>query len=366
MAESWDPPVNPPVKPGAGEGDGGAGIRRAVLTGATGFLGGALLEELLRRGVPVLALGRDSGRLRQELPAGVECGVFDLEDPRPPEGLLPGDVVMHCAALLGNAEADRDTYLRCNTRAVVVLAEAARDAGAALFQFVSSVSAHGPIASASQPLREDSPFRPASLYGESKAQAERGLARVDGLRVQVLRPPVIYGPGANSHSSASKLFRLLRGPVFFRRGAGRHAFNVMARENLVDAMILLARRGQTEAPVRAADPDNLPPLPDTWMLRDDPCPSMRQMQDWICAEYGRRPLILPLPWCLLAGLGALGDALRARGKRFPFSREIARGFGTDGYLSDVSRLRAVGWHPALEPREAVGRTARAYMDTVAK
>lgn len=346
----------------AGPGDDGAGIRRAVLTGATGFLGRALLEELRRRGVAVLALGRDPARLRRELPADVDCGAFDLEDPRPPAGLRPGDVVMHCAALLGNAEADRDTYLRCNTRAVVVLAEAARDAGAALFQFVSSVSAHGPIATRERPLREDSPFRPASLYGESKALAERELARLEGLRIQVLRPPVIYGPGANSHSSASKLFRLLRGPLFFRRGSGRHAFNVMARENLVEAMILLAERGLRESPSTAPDPGHLPPLPDTWMLRDDPCPTMREMQEWIGAAYGRRPLILPLPWCLLAGLGALGDRLRARGRRFPFSREIARGFGTDGYLSDVSRLRATGWRPLLEPREAVDRTARAYLE----
>ena len=249
---------------------------------------------------------------------------------------------------------------------MVVLAEAARDVGAALFQFVSSVSAHGPIGSRERPLREDSPFRPASLYGESKALAERELARVAGLRVQVLRPPVIYGSGANSHSSASKLFRLLRGPLFFRRGAGRHAFNVMARENLVVAMIHLAERGLAESPSQAPDPDRLPPLPDTWMLRDDPCPSMREMQEWICAEYGRRPLILPLPWCLLAGLGVLGDALRARGRRFPFSREIARGFGTDGYLSDVSRLRSTGWIPPREPREAVRRTARAYLEASAQ
>lgn len=337
---------------------------RVVLTGASGFLGGALLTRLRERGDEVLALGRDPERLRRELPPDVAVAAFDLADPQPPQGLRAGDAVIHCAALLGNAEADRETYLRCNTRSVVVLAQAARAAGAALFQFVSSVSACGPTGSVERPLREDSPFRPASLYGESKALAEQELARLEGLHVQVLRPPVIYGPGANRHSSASKIFRLMRGPLFFRRGAGGHYFNVMARENLVEAMLFLAEHALAGQAPSAGSGGDLPPVPDTWMLRDEPCPSMRQMQDWIALAYGRSPLILPLPWCLLAGLGVVGDALRARGRSFPFSREIAKGFGTSGYYSDISRLLATGWTPAVAPREAVLRTARAYMAQV--
>ena len=334
---------------------------RVVLTGATGFLGRSLLDRLLERGDTVLALGRDPARLARELPAGVEFAAFDLNDPRPPEGLRRGDVVIHCAALLGNARADRDEYLRANTEAVRVLAGAARAAGAALFQFVSSVSAHGPIGSLERPLREDSPFRPASLYGESKALAEQALAGVAGLRVQVLRPPVIHGPGANAHSSAAKIFRLMNGPLFFRRGGGHNRFNVMARENLVEAMLFLATRALGEpAPPPPGHPAALPPCPDTWMLRDEPCPSMREVQEWIGEAYGRRPLILPLPWFLLAGLGVLGDALRARGWSFPFSREIARGFGTSGYYSDMGHLLATGWRPARPTRLALQDTAAGY------
>jgi UDP-glucose 4-epimerase len=334
---------------------------RVVLTGASGFLGRAVLDRLLERGDSVLALGRDPERLQRELPQGVEVAAFDLAAPQAPAGLRSGDVVIHCAALLGNAEADRETYLRCNTESVRVLAEAARAAGAALFQFISSVSACGPIGSEKQPLRENSPFRPASLYGESKALAEQELAHIEGLHVQILRPPVIYGHGANSHSSAAKIFRLMRGPVFFRRGSGQHFFNVMARENLVDAMLFLATRTLEGAAFPAPAAGGFPPNPDTWMLRDEPCPRMCELQEWIAQDYGRRPLILPLPWFVLVALGALGDRLRAKGRRFPFSREIALGFGTSGYYSDCRRLLAAGWTPPLKPREAVRRTALAYL-----
>jgi nucleoside-diphosphate-sugar epimerase len=333
---------------------------RAVVTGATGFLGSALVEQLLAGGHTVLALGRDPDAMGPRVPPGVACGFFDLQKPQVPSGLRAGDVVFHCAALLGNAKADRQAYLRANTESVQVLALAARDAGAALFQFISSVSANGPEGRADHPLHEGSPFRPASLYGESKALAEQALSRLDGLRVQVLRPPVIYGPGANSHSSASKIFRLMRGSLFFRRGTGDNHFNVISREELVRAMLWLAQRaleGNGSAPGGSAA---LPPNPDTWMVRDDPCPTMAEMQAWIAQAYGRRPLILALPWPLLAGLGAVGDILRAWGLSFPLSREIARGFGTSGYFSSVDRLKEAGWQPSGDSREAVGRTALTY------
>lgn len=335
---------------------------RAVVTGATGFLGGALVEKLLERGDEVLALGRDPADMARRLPGQVVCAAFDLQDPHPPQGLRAGDVVFHCAALLGNAKASREEYLRANTESVRVLALAARDAGVALFQFVSSVSAHGPEGREDAPLHEGSPFRPASIYGESKALAEQALAEVQGLPVQVLRPPVIYGPGANSHSSAAKIFRLMKGSVFFRRGRGANRFNVMSREELVAAMVWLAESTlRREAAALAGDPHALPPCPDTWMLRDDPCPTMAHMQQSIAQAYGRKPLILPLPWFVLAMLGALGDVLRQRGVAFPFSREVAKGFGTSGYYSSIDRLKTAGWVPTVDTREALARTAAWYL-----
>jgi nucleoside-diphosphate-sugar epimerase len=327
---------------------------RVVLTGATGFLGGALLRRLQERGDEVLALGRPG----IDIPDGVEGAAFDLADPRPPRGLRRGDVVIHCAALLSHAREEREAFLRANTGSVLVLARAAREAGAALFQFISTVSALGPTGTAARPLREDFPFHPASLYGESKMLAEQALAGVAGLHVQILRPGVIYGPGANPHSSAARVFRHMRGSVFFRRGAGANHFNIIARDNLVDALLFLADRALAQGgPPPPGDPAALPPCPDTWMVRDEPCPTMRQVQEWIGAAYGRRPLILPLPGWLLAGLGALGDALRARGRSFPFSRELVQGFGTSGYLSDQGRLLAAGWRPPRATRDALAETA---------
>ncbi len=329
---------------------------RAVLTGATGLLGRALLERLLKEGHEPVALGRDPAAMAAKLPASVKCFHFDLANPLPPEGLESGDVIFHCAALLGNAEVDRETYLRCNTESVRVLAEAARDAGAGLFQFISSVSANGPCGLPDRPLTEGHEFRPASVYGESKALAEQALAEVKGLKVQVLRPPVIYGAGANRSSSASKIFRLLKGKAFLKGGSNH--FNVIALENLVDACLFLANLGVDTA--RESAPGLLPPNASTWMVRDEPAPSMAEFQELIIAAYGKRPLLLPLPYPLMRLLGSLGDRLRVRGLHFPLTTEIAQGFATDGYWSDQSRLLAAGWKPPRTTAEAVRDTAASY------
>ncbi len=334
--------------------------RRIVLTGATGLLGGALLRRLNAEGYKLHLLGRDTKRLESLMPGECTTAYFDLEAPSPPAGLQKDDVVIHCAALLGNAGVDRDTYLKANTDSVVVLAKAARDAGARLFQFFSSVSAHGPIASDEFPLREDSPFRPGSLYGESKMLAEKALAGIEGLHVQILRPPVIYGPGANSHSSASKVFRLLRGKVFMRSAGSHNHFNVIHLDNLVDASVFLMKHGMQSAS-QAGDSAALPPNADTWMVRDEPGPTMRQVQEWICDEYKRCPFFLHIAPPVLLAIGALGDWLRAHGMpRFPLNLETARGFASSGFYSGHERLLQAGWRPPLETEEAVRQVARWY------
>ncbi|MCB9475068.1 MAG: NAD-dependent epimerase/dehydratase family protein [Candidatus Delongbacteria bacterium] len=331
---------------------------RLVLTGASGFLGGHLLVELLRRKIPVLALGRAPEELSRRLGTGVAVARFDLGNPGPTAALRAGDTVIHMAALLGAGVSDRALMLRANREATILLAREAIDAGAADFVFLSSVSAHGPHGSQHDPLREDSRFAPVSAYGESKARAEEDLAALDfgTTRLLVLRPPVIYGTGANPVSSTVRLLRLLGGRVFLRSGGGRALFNVIAVENLVHGLFHLLEHAPRGAGLAGC----------AWMLRDDPCPSMAAFQDRILQVYGRRPLLLPAPRWLLEPLGSLGDLLRARtGWHAPLSREIVAGFSGDGYWSSIDRISALGWRPPVNWQDALGRTAQEYRATMA-
>lgn len=82
---------------------------------------------------------------------------------------------------------------------VDLAAQTAKKAAAAgaQFLFLSSLKVHGE--SSQSPFREDSPLAPKGVYAESKARAEDRLRAIPGLRLAVLRPPLVYGPGVKAN-----------------------------------------------------------------------------------------------------------------------------------------------------------------------
>ena len=103
--------------------------------------------------------------------------------------------VVHLAAI-AHRSASREDLQRVN---VDHAAETARKAAAlgARFVFLSSVKVHGEASEA--PFRDDSPIAPQDRYAESKARAEEALRSIPGLRLAVLRPPLVYGPGVKAN-----------------------------------------------------------------------------------------------------------------------------------------------------------------------
>jgi nucleoside-diphosphate-sugar epimerase len=100
------------------------------------------------------------------------------------------NAVVHLAAI-AHRRASREELRKVNVDFAVQTAEKAAAAGAS-FVFLSSVKVHGETSRA--PFREDSPLAPQDAYAESKARAEERLRAIPGLRLAVLRPPLVYGP----------------------------------------------------------------------------------------------------------------------------------------------------------------------------
>lgn len=156
----------------------GAGI--VALTGASGFVGSALLQALLAAGYRVCALEH-----RTKLPAHPSLTTVSgtLDDAATAAALVAGaDTVIHAGGLvMAPRMAD---FFRVNATATGQLADAAQQAGVTRFLFISSLAARAPHL---------------SPYAASKYAAEQLLAQRPGLAWDILRPPAIYGPGdANS------------------------------------------------------------------------------------------------------------------------------------------------------------------------
>lgn len=144
-----------------------------AVTGGTGFVGQAVIEEACRRGLSLRALAR------REQPAceGVEWVPGDLADRAALARLVAGaDAVLHIAGVVNTP--DPMGFHLGNVRGTEALVEAAQAAGARRFVFVSSLAAREPGLSA---------------YGKSKRHAEE-VVQTSGLDWTIVRPPAIYGP----------------------------------------------------------------------------------------------------------------------------------------------------------------------------
>ena len=298
-----------------------------ALTGATGFIGRHLLEELPRRGYRIRVLLRRPA----EVPPGASGAVIgDIASPRNMAAALRDvDAVVHSAAL-AHAMSGRpeDDYRTINTEATVALARAAERAGVKRFVFLSSIRAQsGPTAD--RILTEEDAPAPTDAYGRSKLAAEQGLAGL-GLDWVALRPVLVYGPGVKGNMAA--LIELARSPLPLPLGGLRGRRSVLAVENLtaaVDAVLRVAE--PIRRPLIVADPDPVT-VPDiVAALREG---------------LGRRPGLLPVPAGLLRAMA------RLTGREEQFERLAG------SLVASPEALRRVGWQPAVATREALAALAR--------
>ena len=166
-----------------------------LVTGATGFLGSHVAEQLSINGQKVRALVRESSdtAFLKTLP-GIEFSVGSISAPATLPAALNGvDAVIHVAGV-GEAKRPEDLH---ETNAVgtanMIAATAKSGAGIRRFVQVSSLGAMGPSEDGA-PLTADAAPHPVTHYGRSKLAGERAtLALKDRLPVTIIRPPAIYG-----------------------------------------------------------------------------------------------------------------------------------------------------------------------------
>src|SRR5262245_22395103 len=178
----------------------------ALITGASGFVGGRTARRLLQEGMHVRGLVRRA----VELP-GLEIYVGDITDAATVAPAAVGaHLVVHCAAVFRSAT--REQAMRVNVEGTRIVLEAALQAGCERFIHLSTVSVHE--VDGRDVVDESTPLRHAGdVYGESKAMAEREVwaAAAKGLKVTVLRPPAILGVDPTAYWSVRMAHRIASG-----------------------------------------------------------------------------------------------------------------------------------------------------------
>jgi nucleoside-diphosphate-sugar epimerase len=229
---------------------------RVCVTGATGFLGGAVVRRFLREGTAVCALARPSARADELVASGAEVVRGDLGDPAAIARAVAGaNVVYHVAAMV-EAPGDLGDFLDANRGGTERVFHAALQNGVRHIVYTSSIAVYG-LVREGQAIDENTPHDQhpelRDAYSQSKIQADafavsfaRQIAEQqipgqnpDAARnrcsITILRPGVIYGPGKRLPFGLLG-FAAGRINVIFANHNNRIPLNYI--ENLVDAMLL--------------------------------------------------------------------------------------------------------------------------------
>jgi nucleoside-diphosphate-sugar epimerase len=303
---------------------------RVLVTGASGFIGRPLVAALAHAGYWVRAAVRD--RRAQYFPDGAEVVLQpDLTSPVFWTPLVAGtDAVVHLAGIAHVGSDIPDAiYDRVNHQATAELARAASAGGLRQFVFMSSTRAQAG-ATSDEPLTEAGAPHPTDAYGRSKLAAEAAV-RAAGVPYTILRPGLVYGPGAKGNFAS--LMRLAALPIPLPLGALSNRRSLLALDNLISAV-----RFSLE------DPRSM----NATFLVADPKPiSVAELVSTLRTAAGRKPQLVPVPPNLLTALLSLA------GKRDMFERLA----GT--LVVQTDKLIAAGWQPVTDTRTAITEMVQA-------
>lgn len=217
-------------------------LRNVLVTGATGFIGGRLVQRLSSASdVRLRALVRDPDKARSWTAGAVELIQGDITDRHSLDAALKDcDVVFHCAALMHDATTDAQGFHRVNVEGTRNMLEAALQAGVRRFVHLSSIAVYGTNPRQGADETDEYQFGREG-YANSKIESEQiALAyhRQRGLPVVVLRPANVYGP--RSSFWTVWMITMIQAGRLSLIDDGQGMANPVYIDNLVDAMQLAA------------------------------------------------------------------------------------------------------------------------------
>jgi len=318
---------------------------KAIITGASGFIGGRLRDQLLDHGLDVVAIRR-AGSPEPKRGRSVVANYADTE------GLVAimteekPDYVFHVAgATKGRTYQD---FERANVMPTVNLLAALDAAHRAVKRFVlvSSLTSYGP-ATPDRPLTEGDPRQPIEFYGRSKLQAEEAVEANASLPWTILRPSGVYGPGDRDYF---ELFKSVSQGMNVFFGNHQRWFSAIYVDDCVRAL------------VEAAATENT--VGRGYFLCDGRPITWGDFQQLIVDNAERKVRTMHLPEFLVPLAAVGGEMLTAIDKKPRlFNRQKAKMGAQAAWTCTHEAARTdFGYTPAISVEEGVKRTLHWYRE----
>jgi nucleoside-diphosphate-sugar epimerase len=220
---------------------------KVLVTGATGFLGRAIVVELLQNGAEVLTTAKSSSA--GDLPNYYPADITDAESLDGLESIGELDAIIHAAGLAHQfKETERENFRKINVEGTGNLAALALRLKAKKFILISSVAVYGEAKKIESKFEEDSACQPSGFYAESKLEAEKAAIEIcanDSIDLIILRPSTIIGE--NDKGNVSRLMRAIDRRRFVWLGKGKNLKSLVYKADVARACFcLLGNSGATK------------------------------------------------------------------------------------------------------------------------
>lgn len=311
-----------------------------LITGATGFVGGAVIKRLIADGVSPVAAVR-----RKPIHWPTQCSVVEVGDLEPNTdcsvALAGIKSVVHAAArvhVMKDQSADPlAEFRRVNVAGTLNLARQAATAGVRRFVFLSSIKVNGEQTQIGRLFTSNDTTIPSDAYGISKCEAEEGLRRIaeqTGMEFVIIRPVLVYGPGVKGNFLS--MMRWLYKGIPLPLGAINNARSLVALDNLVDLIVTCLHH-----PAAANQ---------TFLVSDSEDISTTDLLKRTASVMGVKARLIPVPGSIIqAGARLLGKGDVAQ--RLCGSLQV-----------DISKTRELlGWSPPVTVDQALEKTAKYFL-----
>lgn len=319
--------------------------KRVLVTGATGFTGGALARKLIERGDRVVALVRKTADVQALTELGVVLVYGDISDPEAVSKAAQGvDIIYHIAAVYRTAGHPDKYYEVVNIDGVQHVIDAAKQHKVGRTVHCSTIGVHGDIEEI--PSNEDSPFNPGDVYQHTKLAGEQLFAKAmdEGLVGCIFRPGAIYGPG---DLRLLKMFKQIKRGFFPLFGGGKNMYHLSYIDDLTDGIILCGEHPKA--------------VGERFILCSNEYGSLKDLSAIIARHLGVKAPKLAPPIGPLMMAAKLCEALcKPLGIDPPLHTRRVEFFVKSRAFDNSKARRLIGYDPKISTEEGTKRTIEWY------